>query len=117
MINRAHLVEVLESAFPNLSQEFHDETWDGLLHLQVAIFARFTQEVIDAQDADALRRCFELAAKFMLQGDEEVDNAMHVSYLEHLDLSNGPPDRTWALRQMPDPLLDGYRRVHGYRGA
>jgi hypothetical protein len=117
MIDSAHLVETLELAFPGIRAELHDETWDGLLHLQVAVFARYTQEQIDAHDVTELRRCFELARQFMLHGDPAVDNAMHVSYLEHLNFSDQRTERAWALKEMPEPLSSGYKLLNSYRGA
>jgi hypothetical protein len=116
-IDSAHLVETLESAFPSIRADLHDETWDGLLHMQVAVFAEYTQAQIDAHDVRELRRCFEVARQFMLHGDPSVNNAMYVSYLEHLNLRDQKTKRAWALEEMPEPLPGEFKRLMDNRGA
>ncbi len=113
MLDRQQLVDTLIDAFPDIRDDITDDTWSGLVHLEVSCFTRYTQAQIDAENRSELRRCFELARQFMLHGDSIVVNAMHVSYLEHLNTANGRVRRSWALAAMPEPLLSAYTTIHG----
>lgn len=53
MYDKTTAIEYLESTFPHLANEMHDETWDGLLHLQIAVFSRWAQDVISSGDRNA----------------------------------------------------------------
>jgi hypothetical protein len=52
MYDNKTVIELIETRFPSLSEDLHDETWDGLLHLQIAVFSRFAQSVIDDGNKD-----------------------------------------------------------------
>ena len=43
-------IELIEGRFPALSEELRDDDWSELLHLQIAVFSRMAQSVIDAGD-------------------------------------------------------------------
>lgn len=68
--------------FPSLRDDFTE--WEGLLHLQVMEFATFTERAAAAGQNDILQTCLKLADLFVREGDQEVWNAMHVSFLEAL---------------------------------
>lgn len=108
MIDRQQLVEIIVQHFPSIEKDVRDETWAGLVHLEVSSFARYTQQQIDSGDRKELRCCFELAKEFILEGTDDVKNAMGVSYAEHLNLRNERRQRSWALEEMPAVL----RRVY-----
>ena len=107
MIDRRQMVEALIEAFPSLEEDIKDEVWTGLVYLEVGCFTKYTQERINSGDREELKRCFELARRFMLDGDPEVKNAMNVSYLEHLNLRNQKKMRSWAFEEMPEILKAG----------
>ena len=108
MIDRQQLVEAVVQHFPSIEADIRDETWVGLVHLEVSSFARYTQQQIDAGNRKELKRCFELARRFILEGTEDVKNAMGVSYVEHLNLRDQQTERSWALNEMPKPV----RRIY-----
>ena len=111
MIDRETMIEILIKELPDIEEDITDETWAGLTHLEISSFARYTQNQVDARDESELKRCFEIARTLMLEGDESIQNAMHVSYLEHLNLRDGKIRRNWALELMPGPLMSGYREI------
>ena len=111
MINRQGMVEMLIEEFPGLEEDITDENWAGLVHLEASSFARYTQRQVDQGDKVELKRCFEVARKLVLEGDESIENAMHVSYLEHLNLRDGKIARSWALDLLPEPLSSGYSLI------
>jgi hypothetical protein len=111
MIDRHQLVETVVQHFPAIEADIRDETWAGLLHLEVSSFARYTQQQIDSGNREELKRCFELARRFLLEGDDDVKNAMGVSYLEHLNLRDQRKPRSWALDEMPEIVRQWYRSI------
>lgn len=113
-MNREDVVKELLKQFPSIEAELTDDTWTGLLHLEIACFARYTQFQIDNNNKDELRRCFQAAHKFLHDGDKEVRNAIYVSYLEHLDFKDGKKPRSWAMREMSSLLRTGYEDIMKY---
>lgn len=105
----------LNREFPELREELADETWAGLLHLEVACFARLTQQAIDNGDQQVLKRCFSLADDVFRMADAEVKNAMYVSYLEHLTFEDSRKNqRQWAFKLMPPALQAGFKEINDY---
>jgi hypothetical protein len=46
MYDRTTSIEYLGAKFPHLLEELHDETWEGLLHVQMGVFSRWAQDSI-----------------------------------------------------------------------
>lgn len=120
MIDAETAIKLIESEFPDLSAELHDEIWDGLLHLQISVFSRLAQKCIDESDKDSLGRVFALALKLHSNGDPAVINAINVSFLEHINFVNGKVDRQLAYKRMPptlrkafDNMVEYNARLHG----
>ena len=98
------------SRFPVLRHKF--EEWCDLTHLQVMEFLLFTQRAIEAGSFDVVSQCFEIATAALTQGDEELRNAMFVSYLESLDFRSDAGKR--AAELMPLELRQGRIAVLDY---
>ena len=92
----------LRDAFPGLVAELDEE--DGLLHLETACFARLCQRAIDTGDRVLVRRCFRLARVAAMEGDAGVQNAIGVSFIEHLNFRDGKVQRRWAYDLLPPRL-------------
>jgi hypothetical protein len=88
--------------FPELSSVLDDDV--GLVHLQVASLRRHTQAAIDGGDRARVETHFEFLRQAWLNGDWEVQNALGVSYLEHLNFQDGKRHRSWAWDLIPEPL-------------
>lgn len=104
--------------FPSLRAD--SEEWDGLIHLQVAEFERFTQSAIEERSFGIVSKCFQIAASAIFEGDEYLRNAIAVSYLEHLDFRSdaGKEARQLIpgeLRQCRDDILDYNRQLLGQK--
>jgi hypothetical protein len=110
-LGRQEMVDMLLQAFPVLEAELKDPLWAGLLHLEMACFARFTQARVDEEDRKGVAACFALARVFLMEGDPDVENAAYVSYLENLKLQDAQVRRAWALAEMPDVLRRAYALV------
>ena len=111
MIDRQQLVETVVEHFPSLEEDIRDETWAGLVHLEVSSFARYTQQQIDSGNRPELKRCFDFARQFILEGTEDVREAMAVSYVEHLNLRDQRKQRSWALEEMPEAIRRVYEEL------
>jgi hypothetical protein len=75
---------LLLAPFPELASQLNNSDGEGLLHSQVAEFADFAQKAIDAGDRTTVERSFRLADLAASQGDDAVQNAIGVSFVEHL---------------------------------
>src|SRR5882724_2925299 len=85
---QAKFVQLVLTEFPQLHKELAEA--DGLLHLQMSAWSRFTQEAIERNDLDTVKRCYALLAGIMKATSPEVENAIHVSFLEQLDFESSP---------------------------
>jgi len=116
-VDRADVVATLLREFPSLTEELADETWAGLLHLEVACFSHYTQQQIEVGNRSELARCYWVATTFLTDGDAAVRNAIYVSYLEHLNFEDGKRPRRWAKDLMPPRLRVGYEEITAYNEA
>jgi hypothetical protein len=101
-LDRSTFLRELKEAFPQLKVAINAE--HGLLHLEMHAFANFAQEAISIGNADDVRRCFMIAARYHGDGNNSMKNAVVVSFLEHLDLRNAP----WAWKLLGDRLQRSY---------
>ncbi len=108
------LIQLLKSQFPALTAELDDEITDGLLHPQMGAFARFTQAAIDRRDEALTKKCFDVASNVFSNCTPDVENALNVSYLEHIYLTDGRRQRSWALEAMPPTLRQGWHDMNQY---
>ncbi len=121
MYDKNSAIEHLESTFPHLASEMHDEINDGLLHLQMAVFARWAQEVISTEDSNTWGQVTKAFLTIWRDCDPDVNNALNVSFLEHLTFSDGKRKRrSWAYDSMPpqmqkawDDMEEYNRKLHG----
>src|SRR3712207_3074730 len=85
-IDEAKFVALVLGEFPQLKEEFEEAA--GLLHLQTAALSRFAQAAMESGDLGTLKRCYDLLAEAMKRCSFEVENAIYVSFLEHLDFDS-----------------------------
>ena len=94
--------------FQELREELRE--YEGLLHLQLAALARHTQAAIVAGDLATVRRDFMFVDRVLGHADEFVENAIHVSYLEHVALSGAHGEA--AEKLLSSRLSEGWQAVH-----
>ena len=97
-----------------MAAELHDETWDGLVHLQIAAFARWAQAVIDAGDEGVWKRITEVFMDLWRDCTPDVINALNVSFLEHLDFTDDNKRRSWAYASMPPEMRKAWNEMEAY---
>jgi hypothetical protein len=110
LYSHSDFTRMLLGEFPELRAEIEDE--DGLLHLEMAVFARHTQTAVDAGDWPTLKRCVHLAHELWERADPALKNALNVSYLEHLEF--GPPHGQAAFTRFTRELQQGWKEMQEY---
>src|SRR5690349_15646018 len=110
-LGREQMVDALLTEFPSIKDDLLDDTWSNLLHPQMGSFARYAQDAIDRGDRQAVSRCFELADRFLREGTPELQNAVGVSFLEHLNFDDGKRRRAWARELLPPRLLKDLKAI------
>lgn len=110
-LHRSEFLAELKAAFPSIREELNTEY--GLLHLETAVFRRFTQHAIDNQDKDVVVRCFAIAEKYYAMGNGKLQNAIGVSYVEDLVFADQQTVRQWAWPLLPALLKTAYEVFHG----
>jgi hypothetical protein len=102
--------KALWEEFPELREKF--EEYEGLLHLQFAALARRTEAAIAMGNLVAVRHDFMFVDRVLARANEFVDNAIHVSYLEHVDLSG--EHGAAAEKLLSTRLREGWQEIHDY---
>ena len=110
-LDRARMVEILLEAFPAIEPDLLSDSWSELLHPQMGCFAKYAQRQIDEGERAAVQRCFELADRFFRDGTSDVRNAVVVSFLEHLNFTDGKRARSWASPLLPPRLHNEYLSI------
>lgn len=109
--DRDAFVSELHELFPAAADDIDPEIDEGLLHLEMGAFARYTAHTIEQGDRKEAIRCFQFAERLLKQGTPEVQNAVHVSYLEHLM----PPDgHAWMFEAMTSFVREAWFGIQGY---
>jgi len=102
----------LKETFPQLRDELNQQ--DGLLILEITVFTNFVQSLINAGEKDLLLKAFHLVDKYLREGNREVVNDLGVSFLEHLNFTDGKAPRSWAMAYMPSNLRSEYDSLKRY---
>jgi hypothetical protein len=120
MYNNLTSIEYIQSQFPELAEELHDEIVDGLLHLQLGVFSHLAQAAIDEKDKGKWAKVTETFMVLWKDCSPDVRNALNVSFLEHLNFVDGKKNRVWAYEKMPiimrnawDEMDEYNRKIHG----
>ena len=101
---------VLLEEFPQLRQEIEDS--DGLLHIEMGVFAEHTQRAKGQGDWPTYERCIKLADRMWANPDAVLLNALNVSYLEYLDFDGPRGPKAWSL--LTPPLQEGWKAIMQY---
>ena len=94
-IDHTRFLTLLTERFPEVVATI-DTCCQGVLHLELATFARATQVAIDSQDRETVQRHFQFIDEVYRQAAPEVENAISVSYLENLRFDGRKAELTKA---------------------
>ncbi len=104
---------MLLAEFPDLGEEL--EACEGLLHVEMGTFARFTHAAKVRGDWETYARCVRLADTLWRRPDPALLNALNVSYLENLDFVGPRGWRAWSL--LTPALQRGWPEMQAYLEA
>jgi hypothetical protein len=96
----ARLLVACPESQPIVDEHLADFENDILLHLLIADVRRFAIAAFEAGDIDVLRRCLDAVGTGMSDGDDYVQNAIGVSFVEDTplwDATMGPYLATWPV--------------------
>lgn len=85
-----------------------------LLHVLIADVRRFAIERFEANDTSKLTCCLDVVATGLTDGDEYVENAVAVSFVEDTGLWD--PEMEPFIAMWPSPLLVEAKRQRAWRG-
>jgi len=85
-LHRSVFLKELKDTFPDLISEINAQY--GLLHLEISVLADYARRAIAAGAKKDVVSCFKLTEKYYGDGNDQLRNAIGVSFVEHLDLGN-----------------------------
>ena len=109
-IDPSAFAATLITHFPELKPNL--QLSEGLLYCQMSDFRAYTRQAIDRGDFETISRCFAFADLVRARADDEVYNAVHVSYLEDLDFRGTNGQRAMAL--LTPGLREGWESINSY---
>ena len=117
MIDHDEFRTAMLREFPEAEKYVADEINDGLLHLEMGSFRRYTQSLIDAGEFARVSAVFAFVQNVADQAQPDVLNAVYVSFLENFDFDATENDRTAGallppgLGRMLAELEDHWERI------
>jgi hypothetical protein len=106
-LTQAAFLTSLVAHFPSLASEVFDEEYEGLTHLQVSCLTRYANTYSATARLDELARVVLFFEATVERVDSNTENALYVSFLEHLDFE-GETENASRARQLLSPH---YRQV------
>ncbi|HJZ34329.1 MAG TPA: hypothetical protein VKF35_24655 [Hyphomicrobiaceae bacterium] len=102
LIDHAAFERLLISVLPDEAAEIDDD--DRSLHMEMSALARATCRAIEKGDEHSIRRHFEFIDSVHSNATSDVENAVHVSYLENVFLGEEKAAFLRARSTLPDRL-------------
>jgi hypothetical protein len=101
-LHRSIFLKELKEMFPQLTAPINAQY--GLLHLEMHVFKDFVQRAIAEGDRETVRLSLMIAERYYRAGNAHMNNAICVSFLEHLDLR----EARWAWDLLGPSLKQAY---------
>jgi hypothetical protein len=90
--------EFIAAAVEELPEAHEDlESFDGLPYIQIGCLAEIAQRAKGAGNGTKYQQVLNLVDRFLPIADGELSNAIHVSFLEHLDFIGPRGAQAWKL--------------------
>ncbi|WP_165247295.1 DUF7674 family protein [Paludisphaera soli] len=102
-IDRERFVALLNERLPEVASQIDDAS-EGLLHLEMGVLGRATQAAIDSQHRETVKQHFRFVDEVLRDAASDVENAVYVSYLEHLRFEGRKAGPTKARSLLPPRL-------------
>jgi hypothetical protein len=105
--------EFIEAAVEELPEAREDvESFEGLPYVQIGILAEIAQRAKGAGDWRKFQQVVDFVDRFLPEADGELRNAIHVSFLEHIDFIGPRGAQAWEL--MSPRLRSAWRDIITY---
>ena len=114
-IGREEFLRRVLARFPQLREPLDDEIIRGLLHPEMATFSRLCEEAVAAGQWTDVDACFRLVKDAWAYADPDLDNALYVSFIEHLDFST--PNGRAAFERLPAKLRAAHKELREHFAA
>lgn len=101
--DRTRFERLLAQRFPAIAAEI-DESERGLLHMEMAAFARGTCAAIDRGDSEEVEAHLGFIDELFCNALPDLENAIYVSYLENVFLRSQDERYLSARRMLSDRL-------------
>ncbi len=114
MITGPEAIARIETTFPQLSADMHDGIAEGLLHLQIAEFARLVQAFVDRHQAESFDLACALFIELLDRGSPDLVNALYVSFLENItsrSVKRVAAGLTIACRRRCERLIKRWKNI------
>ena len=109
MTNSARYLGLVIAAFPQLRETLASE--EGI-YLKTHSFVDFANSAISRGDWSTLGKCYELVDRVLREDpDDEVYNAIYVSFIEHLDFYSDPEKGGNAKKMLTPRLLAAWKEL------
>lgn len=113
-LSTSEFIQLMAEQFPAIKDDVLDEDYDGLITLQVRFLANYANKCISTGRLDEVRRVLNFFEAVLPKVDIKVDNALHVSFLEHLDLDKDTDHAREATKLLSRELLSTYRELRNW---
>jgi hypothetical protein len=102
-IDHAQFIALLRQRFPEVAAAI-DDCSAGLLHPEMGTLGRATIDAIREGDVKAVKEHFAFVDEVYRDANAAVENAVNVSYLEHIDF-DGRKAKAIGARELLTPRL------------
>jgi len=96
--------------FPELRPDVEDEVNRGLVHCEVGALAQFVQAAKGRADWSTYERAMRFVDRLLSEADPALENALYVSFLEHVDFNGSNGRRAWS--HLSERLRKGWRELN-----
>jgi len=110
-ISQAEFLNFLIAEFPEIRSEVMDEDYEGLIHLQIGCLTSYTNTCIAEGRKKKLVSIFNFFRQTLNKVDHVTENALYVSFLEHLNMEGDSANSIMARSLLSEEHLKIWREL------
>lgn len=111
LLSQETFLEQLCQQFLEITAEITDEDYAGLIHLQIGCLARYANQLIQHGRFDVLRSLFSFFSNTVNKVDSLTENALYVSFLEHVEMDGDFAKAREARSLLPPEYLNVWKAL------
>lgn len=111
MKDKNEFIKALVLQFPVVKEEILDEDYIFSINLQMGCLKRYVQDWINNDEIEKLQNIFSFLESIIEDVTEEVQNAIYIAFLSHLDFAK-KTDYRRLLKGKLKSGLDDIERYH-----